>query len=127
MKVEFLDVPKIQPYTAPDEDSELWELLADFHSMVECFPFTVPAGFVTDGASIPRFLWRICGHPMSTKRFPAAVLHDWLYYEVNSFTREEADQVYRDGLISLGFPRWKANLEYYAIRWFGGSHWKGDQ
>ena len=122
MKVQFIDFPQIKPYYS-DEDGELWELTDAFHVMVECFPFTVPAGFVTDGASIPRFLWRICGHPMSTKRLPAAVLHDWFYYSVTDFTRAEADQAYRDGLITLGFPRWKANLEYYALRLFGGSHY----
>lgn len=122
MKVQFLDLPQIKPYYS-DEDGELWELTDAFHAMVDGVPITVPAGFVTDGASIPRILWRVCGHPMSTKRLPAAVLHDWLYYSITDFTRAEADQAYRDGLINLGFPRWKATLEYYALRLFGGAHY----
>ena len=55
---------------------------------------------------------------------PAALVHDWLYSGNVPCTREFADGVYRDGLITLGFPKWKANLEYYTLRLFGGSHWK---
>jgi len=122
VKVQFIDLPQMRPYYS-DEDGELWELTDAFHAVVDDVPITVPAGFVTDGASIPRILWRVCGHPMSTRRLPAAVLHDWLYYSITDFTRAEADQAYRDGLITLGFPRWKAAVEYYALRLFGGSHY----
>ena len=41
--------------------------------------YSVPAGFETDGASIPRFLWRICGHPMEAPRLYLAIIHDWFY------------------------------------------------
>lgn len=40
---------------------------------------TVPNGFISDGASIPKFLWSIVGSPWSGKYTQAAVLHDWLY------------------------------------------------
>lgn len=43
------------------------------------YRFTVPAGATTDGASIPRFLWRVCGHPLMAPRVYAALLHDWIY------------------------------------------------
>jgi hypothetical protein len=36
----------------------------------------VPAGFITDGASVPRFLWAICPTWGSYSR--AAVIHDFL-------------------------------------------------
>lgn len=122
--VQFINKPVIEPM--PGEES--WRLVYDFYVQVAGLPFTVPAGFITDGASIPRFLWRLCGHPMSTSRLPIAIFHDYLYAGSQSFPRKEADRVYRDGLIKpLGFPRWKAELEYYALRMFGGAHYKGEE
>lgn len=118
MQVKFINKPIIEPV-----DDECWRLMTDFYVEVDGLPYTVETGFVTDGASIPRFLWRLCGHPMSTKRLPAAVFHDWLYDHPLTFTRADADAIYRDGLIALGFSRFKANLEYYALRLFGGSHY----
>ena len=122
MEVKFINRPRIEPY-----GDECWRLVGDFYVEVDGLPYTVPRDFITDGASIPRLLWRICGHPMSTKRLPIAVFHDWLYYEAVLLPREEADKIYRAGLMALGFPRWKAELEYYAIRWFGGSHYEGEK
>ena len=120
MVVEFEDLPKVEPML---DGGECWVLVADFHVLVDGMMFTVPAGFVTDGASIPRFLWRLCGHPLETRRFPVAVLHDWLYEADLGLTRQQVDEIYRDGLLSLGYGKWTANTEYYAIRLFGGSRW----
>ena len=59
-------------------------LMEDWHiEDVANFTFTVPAGTTTDGASIPRFLWRVCGHPLEAPRVYAAMLHDWLYAGVD--------------------------------------------
>lgn len=122
MKVVILDLPKIQPSA---DGGECWVLVEDFHVLVDGMMFTVPAGFKTDGASIPRLLWRLCGHPLETRRFPIAVLHDWLYEEgaALGLTRQQVDEIYRDGLLSLGYGKWTAATEYYAIRLFGGSRW----
>lgn len=122
MKVVILDLPKIQPSA---DGGECWVLVEDFHVLVDGMMFAVPAGFKTDGASIPRFLWRLCGHPLETRRFPIAVLHDRLYEEgaALGLTRQQVDEIYRDGLIALGYGKWAAATEYYAIRLCGGSHW----
>ena len=97
--------------------------------------FTVPNGTTTDGASIPRFLWRLCGHPLMVPRVYAAVLHDWLYScgpviehndgeEPRFVTRKEADGYYYALLRHFGVPAWAAAIEYCALRLFGGSHYK---
>jgi hypothetical protein len=48
---------------SPLDDGRRWELLAPFEYHVGCegsgIVIVVPAGFVTDFASIPRFLWAI--------------------------------------------------------------------
>ena len=96
------------------------------------FRFVVPAGTRTDGASIPRFLWRVCGHPLMAPRVYAAVLHDWLYTgeesstdgaQPDDVTRKDADEIYYALLRHFGVPSWKAKIEYWALRLFGGSHY----
>lgn len=87
--------------------------------------FEVPMGFKTDGASIPRFLWRICGHPLESPRVYAALAHDYLYGGggPREITRKDADKVYQALLKRFGWGRIRADVEYRALRLFGGSHW----
>ena len=99
--------------------------------------FTVPKGTTTDGASIPRFLWRLCGRILMVPRVYAAVLHDWLYSggpviehndgeEPCNVTRKEADECYYLLLRHFGVKAWVAKVEYWALRLFCGSHWNED-
>ena len=85
----------------------------------------IPAGATTDGASIPRFLWRVCGHPLQSPRVYAALAHDWLYRNGWRFgiTRKEADRIYRALLRHFGVSAWRAAVEYRALRWFGARHY----
>lgn len=113
------------PAITPVIPDDLWELVDDWRFTYGEAEYCVPAGFLTDGASIPRILWRVCGHPMTAQRLPAALAHDWAYSGESAgvFTRADADMLYRDALIASGFPAWKASLEYYTLRLFGGSHY----
>lgn len=113
------------PSLSPVIDGELWELSKDWHVTVRGSKETLPKGFLTDGASIPRILWRVCGHPMTTKRIIPAIVHDAIYAGVIlGFTRKEADEIFRDGIIEAGWPKWKAHIEYAALRLFGSPHWR---
>ena len=86
--------------------------------------YTVPDGFVTDGASIPNFLRPICGDPNKAPRVYAALMHDWLYHRGGSDAdRKAADRLYRDLQIWYGIPDYKAHVEYFALRLCGRSHW----
>lgn len=122
-----------------------WRLLQplSYQSDVARRVITSPAGFVTDFASVPRvpFAYWIAGDTAH----PAAVIHDWLYssHEVDRATAdavlEEAANVadclpdpgasalpdvvdqtarYNAGIRSRNF------LMKWAVRLFGGSHWK---
>lgn len=75
---------------------------------------TVPTGFETDLASVPRFLWPIFA-PHDPRYAAAAVLHDCLY-RWDGFTRVVADAVFYEAMRALGTPRWKAKLMYIAVR-----------
>ena len=111
----------------------LWQeteavLMEDWHVEVLEDEYTVPAGVTTDGASIPRFLWRICGHPLEAPRVYAALMHDWLYRNAKTLgiSRMQADKIYRALLRHFGISAWIANIEYTALRFFGGSSYKGE-
>ena len=124
------DAPLIRLPVWGEKDSVL---LADWPVLdVFGFYFVVPKGTTTDGASIPRFLWRVCGHPLEAPRVYAAMLHDWLYSGASGdrvgagprdLTRKEADLCYYALLRHFGVPAWVAAIEYIALRLFGGSHY----
>ena len=104
-------------------------LVEDWEVWIRGWRFAVPAGTATDGASIPRALWAVCGHPLQAPRVYAALVHDWLYGGggPRSMTRAEADAVYRDLLVEYGWGRGKAWVEWAALRMFGASHWTNRQ
>ena len=89
---------------------------------------TVPRGFQTDLASVPRlFTWLI---PKHGKYSIAAVVHDYRlsrvgekWFETNGtertellFSRRHADRIFRLVMIDSGVARWRCSLMYYAVR-----------
>ena len=115
-----------RPTLMPVGDINLYELAADWTVRSPALDFTVPQGFLFDGASIPRALWRLCGSPYDSPRIIAALAHDYLYAK-QPVARKAADQIYRDMQIMLGISAWKARIEYRALRWFGGIAWRNAQ
>lgn len=85
----------------------------------------VPKGFVTDGASVPFFLWGFGFSPWG-EYSKAAVLHDWLYAQ-QDFTKLEADNVFLEAMEALGVSEFKRNIMFKSVRWFGNGAWKGHQ
>ncbi len=118
-----LEIPTLVIFGVDDVTSA--RLTHDWTVAVSGWRIVVPAGTVTDGASIPRFLWRVCGHPLQIPRVYAALVHDYLYGGggSSSMTRAEADAIYRELLVRYGWGRFRAGVEYFALRMFGGSHW----
>ena len=76
---------------------------------------TVPEGFISDGASIPRFFWGLIGSPWSEKYGRAAVLHDFLCLQPN-YPRKQADMIFLEAMQELGVSWWLRNLMYWAVR-----------
>ena len=104
----------------------VWRLRYDWTLVFRGEFYTVPAETETDGASIPRALWLVCGEPMQVPRLYAALMHDFLYSGGDpEATRKDADDLYRDLLIALGVSSWRAYIEWAALRCFGASHWRG--
>lgn len=82
----------------------------------------VPQGFVSDGASTPRWTWSL--FPPWSDYGQACVLHDYLleyrkYTDgINEFkaTYKQADMAFREALNVLGVAKWKVVLMYYSVR-----------
>lgn len=90
----------------------------------------VPPGFVTDGASIPRVLWPMIGHPFESEIIRGAMIHDYYYAKWagtgadganEARLRGIADQVLRAALLADGVQPWRAGLIYRGVR-LGGWH-----
>lgn len=87
---------------------------------------TVPVGFRSDGASVPRFFWRILSPEIDPQTMIPSVVHDYLYaYKLR--TRKDADKWYYDALRANGYPWLKAQATYWGLRAFGWSHWDDDE
>ncbi len=74
--------------------------------------YIIPAGFVTDFASVPRmpFAFLLTG---DTAHRPA-VLHDWLLQKM-PIPRTRADDLFYEAMRSVGMPEWRAGMMYRAV------------
>ena len=85
----------------------------------------VPAGFESDGASVPRFFWRAVFPPGDSQALRAAILHDFIYRErPDGWTRAAADNLFLEVMLADGVPEFRARLAYAGVRLFGGNSWK---
>jgi hypothetical protein len=100
---------------------------------------TVPAGFVTDLASIPRWCWTIL--PPDGPWVKAAIVHDFLYATAGTgewkkrtdgrtraepYTRREADDIFREGLENRGVDSFRRSILWAAVRIGGAGGWGRD-
>lgn len=116
---------KFSPLEVRHLGRNLKELLSEFtYCDKEEGDITVPAGFITDFASI--------GATKNILFFPlyallagygdhAATIHDYLYRKV-LMSRKRADDVFYRALRDEGIARWRATVFYYGVRLFGGPH-----
>jgi len=100
-----------------------WILLAPlvYYSSLLCMTITVPKGFRTDYASVPRLplIYALFGDTSHK----AAVIHDYLY-AVRRTTRAEADAIFREAAEASGVGFFRRNLMYYGVRLGGKLAWE---
>ena len=103
----------------------------------------IPAGFVADGASVPRIAWTLSGLRPDGLLRAAALLHDahyrykgrlpegwhtYIEYDewqpvMTEWRRKEADQLFLQVMKQAGMKAWRAKMAYYAVRSFGWMAW----
>ncbi|WP_063802237.1 DUF1353 domain-containing protein [Burkholderia ubonensis] len=116
----FLTRLRVEPATAKDDGN--WRLLAPliYQSDAAEQTFTVPTGFVTNFASVPRIpvIYELAGNTSSE----AATVHDYLY-TTHIVARDVADAVLREASAVTAVPWWRRQLMWAGVRVFGWTHW----
>ena len=111
-----------------------WRLEADYVYRDGDTAITVPAGFRFDLSSVPRVLWSLIA-PFELS-IAAPLVHDFLYRHggrppegsvepLRSYTRGEADRLFRRMMEAEGVPAWRRTVAYLAVRGFGRGAWRG--
>lgn len=95
-----------------------WEFKEPLTWVSDGLTTTIPAGFITDLASIPRPLRGILDRE-GDSRF-GSLLHDFLY-ATQELHRFECDEWLRRALIEYGMPSWHARVYWLGVR-LGGWH-----
>lgn len=101
-----------------------WILREEYRYEVNGYVITVPKGFQTDLASVPRVLWVF--FPPFGKYTRAAIIHDYLYSELNDtgINRYWADKIFYHIMQELRVAGYKRASMYRAVRLFGEPAWK---
>lgn len=136
MTVEFLT-----PLVTRQVGAQKKKLEFDLVVLVDCAVLRIPAGFESDGASVPRFLWSLYP-PFGELYEPATWLHDFCYQHAEAFdgtsevaafargrveagmTRRLADRLLYEGAIALGFRRTGARNLWLGVRAGGWRAWR---
>lgn len=84
-------------------------------------PITVPAGFVTDFASVPRIFWQFL--PRDGRYTYPAIVHDYLYW-LQDRPRETADEIFRLGMKEFRLDPVTINAVYWGVRAGGSLAWR---
>lgn len=102
-----------------------YELVGDLTYINDKLKVKAKHGMPTNGASVPRFMWRLIGSPFVGDYVCSAVIHDALYISqgLGLLTKEEADKLFLEMMEIEGVSLWKRNAMYYAVKWFGDEAW----
>lgn len=113
-------------------DGRNWRLLRDllWESPTGGY-IIIPAGFITDFASVPRFFWRLVPPAGSGKHGaygPASVVHDYLYrtkqYRGARIRRFFADAIFREIMTEYDVEGWRKWVMWASVRLLGWSSWR---
>jgi hypothetical protein len=114
-----------QPNILPifNAGKETYQVAHDWRVDFGDMHYTVPAGFITDGASVPRPLWMF--YPPDGLHRAAAVAHDWLYKNkgFGKYSRAVADKLFFDLMIEFKVNPTKANVMWAGVRLGGWLPW----
>jgi hypothetical protein len=111
------------PFESPElsvraVSDRIWMLLGPLRYLGAVETFTVPAGFLTDFASVPRAVtWLI---PTTGRYTLAAVLHDWccaIGIPTGVISSRDTDALFRRVMREAGVPRARRWLIWAGVRW----------
>ena len=120
MKIEYVNQLDVIFLCIPGRNNCRWELSKPFFVSVDGDTWTVPKGFYTDFASVPRFLWPLIS-PYDLGMGPVA--HDAGYF-FGWRSRAYWDAALLSCMEHDAVPRWKRVCAYAAVRLFAGGVWR---
>lgn len=105
----------MQPALRPINANQ-FELVEDWSYQAKFETFHLPKGFVTDLASVPKFLWWFI--PSYGNFLHAALVHDylWALARKQEFKFEDADGIFKRILRELGVSISQRWVMYAAVR-----------
>lgn len=130
-----------KPNTLYFPKTKEWVLQDDYFDSV--LKILIPSGFRYDGASVPRFLWAIID-PLDLSE-AAPLVHDYLYRNAGldvpvyvlaadsktvipcsemRFSKEFADDMFRDIMNRWDVTPWKEHAAFYGVKYFAGFAWR---
>jgi len=121
MDAKFPQAPIVTPFS-----DKYWLLMNDLtfeatrKSDQKTFSITVPAGFVTDLASIPVLLMPIYNN--TGNYASAGILHDYLYW-TQFCDRRKSDRLIKEGLKATYTSYLTRNTIKYGVYWLGEFAW----
>ena len=103
----------------------------------------VPAGFIYDGASVPRPLWSVFGLRPDGLIRSAALVHDWIYRFAGElpegcfqrhvdgvwrdvergWLRYDTDRLFGRMMRETGLSQFRRRAAFLAVHWFGRRSW----
>lgn len=118
LRLELMRDPQGRPLLTR-AGRQLWRLLERFRYLSEVAGLVeVPAGFVTDLASVPQWALVLIGETAQEPSLP----HDFAYSK-GTMPRATADKMLLEACLCTGVPKWKAYVIYAGVRVGGGGHY----
>jgi len=128
MTSEYPDI-RIRPNLDPDGKYDWFEVVQT--CVVKEMGVSIPEGYITDFASVPRWLWPLI--PPHGRAAGPSVLHDFMYtsklfsaWLTDDGARAAADLVFYHKLREIGIKKWQAKAMYWAVRLFGKKRYGND-
>lgn len=118
--------PKIPVEKCFDGKVDWWKVTTRVKVRCDLSPYGrifIPAGFISDFASVPRLFWGII--PPHGRTASACIVHDYLYEaKPIKATRRQVDLYWKSLLQQCNIPRWQVNVMYAYVRLLGWYTWK---
>jgi len=116
---DHLPVVEVREHRA-DDRGNIYTLLRP----ISWLGIVIPAGFESDGASVPRLFWGVVFPSGDTKAMFAAIFHDYIYRtHPPVWDRFEADEAFLQLLLDGGVSALRAYRAYIGVRLFGSKAW----
>ena len=122
IRVQYENLPTVEVREhEEDERGNVFTLLRP----ISTSGIIVPAGFESDGASVPRLLWGVVFPRDDRRALFGALVHDFVYRtHPIGWTRKDADETFLHLMEQGGVSYIRRARAYLGVRLFGNSAWQ---